>query len=169
MPEELFDVVDEEDRVIGCAPRSAVHAQGLLHRAVSIFVFDTRGRLLVQKRSASKDEFPSLYTSSASGHVSAGESYDEAAPRELEEELGLTVPIEFLGKFFAGRETANEHTALYRAVTDDRPEFDPTEIESGAYYELDRVAEMVAAAPGDFTPPFRVLFEWYWTHRRDDV
>ena len=82
MPEEIFDIVDDQDRVIGQMPRSEVHRQKLLHRAVSIFVFDSRGRLLLQQRSATKDEYPLRYTSSASGHVSAGETYDETAPRE---------------------------------------------------------------------------------------
>ena len=78
-----------EDRVIRQERRSVVHAQGLLHRAVHIFVFNSRGQLLVQRRSASKDEFPLTYTSSASGHVGAGETYDACAPRELTEEIGL--------------------------------------------------------------------------------
>ena len=102
MPEELFDIVDEHDRVLGKMPRSEVHRRKLLHRAVSIFVFDSRGRLLLQQRSAAKDEYPLCYTSSASGHVTAGETYDETAPRELAEELGLTSPVERLAKFPAG-------------------------------------------------------------------
>src|SRR5215472_10054324 len=87
--EEIFDVVDEHDRVVAQAPRSVVHAQKLLHRAVHIFVLNSRGELLLQKRSATKDEYPLCYTSSASGHLSAGETYETAAPRELAEELGL--------------------------------------------------------------------------------
>jgi len=159
--EELFDVVDADDAVIGRAPRSEVHARGLLHRAVSIFVFSSQGRLLVQKRSATKDEFPHCYTSSASGHLSAGETYDECAPRELEEELGLSAPLERLMKFAAGPETANEHTVLYRAVTDDPPRPDPGEIAEVEYCDLDDLDRQVAAHPARFTPPFRVLYRWY--------
>src|SRR4051812_18180622 len=99
MAEEIFDVVDEDDRVIGQAPRSEVHARGLLHRAASVFVFNRDGQLLLQKRSATKDEFPGCWTSSASGHLSAGESYDESAPREMREEIGIDAPLEFLHKF----------------------------------------------------------------------
>lgn len=161
MVEEIFDVVDENDRVIGQAPRSEVHARGLLHRAASVFVFNRRGQLLLQKRSATKDEFPGCWTSSASGHLSAGESYDESAPREMWEEIGIDAPLEFLHKFVAGPETANEHTVLYRVVTDDVPKVDPGEIDFVRYFSLDEIAAMIAANPKDFTPPFRVMFEWY--------
>ncbi len=79
MTEEIFDVVDENDEVVGQLPRSEVHARGLLHRAVSIFVFNSSGQLLLQLRTPTKDEYPNCYTSSASGHLSAGEDYDDAA------------------------------------------------------------------------------------------
>ena len=161
MPEEIFDVVDENDRVIGQAPRSEVHARGLLHRAASVFVFNRSGQLLLQKRSATKDEFPGCWTSSASGHLSAGESYDDCALREMREEIGLEAPLEFLQKFAAGPQTANEHTVLYRAVSDEVPKIDPGEIEFVRYYGLDNIAAMMSANPEDFTPPFRVMFEWY--------
>lgn len=162
MAEEEFDVVDVDDRVIGQAPRSVVHASRWLHRAVHIFVFNTQGELLVHRRSATKDECPRLHTSSASGHLSAGEDYEPAAVRELQEELGLTVPLEWLQKFPAGAATSYEFSGLYRAVTDTEPVFDPGEIESGAYYPLDRIAAWVERVPHEFTPCFRTLFTWYW-------
>src|SRR2546425_7943965 len=90
--EELFDIVDDQDCVIGQAPRSEVHRRKLLHRAVSIFVFDSRGRLLVQQRSATKDEYPLCYTSSASGHVTAGGTHQQTAPPRVEEGIGPTNP-----------------------------------------------------------------------------
>ena len=161
MTEEIFDLVDADDRVIGQAPRSEVHRRALLHRAVHIFVFDTGGRLLLQQRSAGKDEYPLCYTSSASGHVSAGETYNEAAVRELHEELGLTAGLEFLTKLPAGPETANEHSALYRTVTDAPPVFDRDEILDGQYRTLAEWADDIRTDPDRFTPPFRELFAWY--------
>ncbi len=166
MFEELFDVVDESDRVVGQLERSRVHARGLLHRAVSVFVFNSRGELLIQKRTATKDEYPLRYTASASGHVSAGESYDETAPREMQEELGLTAPLTFLHQFAASPETANEHTALYEATTDEPPDPDPEEVCGLSWWTLDEVASRVARHPEDFTPPFRVLLRWYLERRR---
>lgn len=161
MAEEMFDVVDENDQVTEQLPRSVVHARGLLHRAVSVFVFNSAGELFLQKRTATKDEFPSCYTSSASGHVSAGETYDETAPRELQEELGIAAELEFLAKFFEGPETANEHTWLYQTTTDQPLTLDPVEIESGEYRSLESIAAELDQFPERFTPPFRILFRWY--------
>ncbi len=161
MPEEIFDVVDEHDQVIAQAPRSEVHARRLLHRAAHVFVFDTQGRLLLQMRSATKDEYPSVYTSSSSGHLSAGESYDEAAPRELEEEIGITAPIEYLTKLPATPELANEHSALYRTITDETPNFDPEEVAGGEYFDIASLTELLDREPEQFASPFRVLFRWY--------
>lgn len=162
--DELFDVVDAVDRVVRQEARRVVHAQGLLHRAVHIFVFNSRGQLLVQRRSALKDEFPLTYTSSASGHVGAGESYEECAPRELREEIGIEAPLEFLVKLPASPETANEHTALFRTVTDAVPTLDEAEVASVTYFDFDELAALLSIDPGAFSPPFAALVRWYMTH-----
>lgn len=159
--EEFFDVVDRHDRVLWQAPRSVVHARRWLHRAVHIFVRNSRGELLVHLRSAEKDDYPLCYTSSASGHLHAGEDYRTAAARELEEELGLRSPIRYLGKFDAGPDTAFEHSELYDTVTDETPIFDPREIASGDYYPLPELMAWVAREPSRFTPCFLTLLEWY--------
>ncbi|MCA9076230.1 MAG: NUDIX domain-containing protein [Planctomycetaceae bacterium] len=159
--QEIFDVCDADDNVIGQATRADVHANGLLHRAVHMWVFRSDGRMLLHFRSSTKDEYPHCYTSSASGHVDAGESYDTAAVRELREELGLEASLEYLIKLPAGPDTANEHTVLYRCETDATPTPDPGEIERIEWRTIDEIATMIDANPEQFTPPFRSLFEWY--------
>jgi len=159
--EEIFDVVDADDRVVGQAPRSVVHARKLLHRAVHIFVFNSRHELLLQKRSARKDEYPLCYTSSASGHLSTGETYDSAAPRELAEELGLEGKLEWLAKFPAGPQTSDEHTVLYRTMTDTPPRIDPVEIDAVTFHPLEEISAMIGRDPQSFSPCFVTLFEWY--------
>ena len=89
MPEEIFDIVNERDEVVGQAPRKEVHARGLWHRAVHVLVFNARGGVFLQKRSIKKDRQPGVWDSSCSGHVDSGEAYDETAMRELREEIGL--------------------------------------------------------------------------------
>jgi isopentenyl-diphosphate delta-isomerase len=162
--EELFDVVDADDRVLRQERRSVVHAERLLHRAVHIFVFNSRGQLLVQRRSASKDEYPLTYTSSASGHVSAGETYEACAPRELQEEIGLDSPLEFVIKLPAGPETAQEHTVLFRTVTDAIPTPDENEVASLTFFSLDELRGLLQIDAAAFSPPFRTLLEWYFVN-----
>jgi isopentenyl-diphosphate Delta-isomerase len=86
---ELFDVVDEHDRVLRQERRVEVHRQRLLHRAVHVLVFNSRSEVYLQRRSATKDTYPNRWTTSCSGHVDAGEDYDTAVVRELAEELGM--------------------------------------------------------------------------------
>jgi isopentenyldiphosphate isomerase len=88
--EEILDVVDENDEVVGRAPRAEVYARGLRHRCAFVHVRDAEGRVFVHRRTATKLVFPSLYDMFVGGVLGAGESYDEAALREAEEELGVS-------------------------------------------------------------------------------
>jgi 16S rRNA (adenine1518-N6/adenine1519-N6)-dimethyltransferase len=89
MSEEIFDVVNDRDEIVGRQSRREVHRLGLKHRAVHVVLFNGRGEIFLQKRSMKKDCFPGAWDSSASGHLDVGESYDACAVRELREELGL--------------------------------------------------------------------------------
>lgn len=146
LADEVLEVVDGRDTVIGLARRGDIHAQGLLHRAVHVLVFDQAGRLYLQRRSANKDTHPGKWTSSASGHVDPGESYDQAARRELAEELGLESALEPLGRLAARALTEGEFTAVYRATADQEPRPDPHEISEGRFFGLTE-ARALAAGP----------------------
>jgi 8-oxo-dGTP pyrophosphatase MutT (NUDIX family) len=87
--DEILDIVDENDVVIGQSPRGEAYARGLRHRCVFIQARDAEGRLFVHRRTPTKLVFPSLYDMFVGGVVGAGESYDSAALREAEEELGV--------------------------------------------------------------------------------
>ncbi|MEU7298212.1 NUDIX domain-containing protein [Streptomyces exfoliatus] len=88
--EEILDVVDENDEVVGQAPRGETYAAGLIHRCAFVLVRDAGGRVFVHRRTPTKLVFPSLYDMFVGGVVGAGESYDDAALREAEEELGVS-------------------------------------------------------------------------------
>jgi isopentenyldiphosphate isomerase len=89
MSEELVDVIDELDRVVATVTRSRVRAEHLLHRVASVLVFRPDGRLLVHRRTDTKDVFPGAFDCFVSGVVTAGEGYEEARDRELREEMGI--------------------------------------------------------------------------------
>ncbi|MBJ6638036.1 NUDIX domain-containing protein [Streptomyces sp. DHE7-1] len=99
--DEILDIVDENDRVVARVPRGEAYARGLRHRCVFVQARDAAGRLFVHRRTPTKLVFPSLYDMFVGGVVGAGESYDAAALREAEEELGVSgLPRpEFLFKF----------------------------------------------------------------------
>ena len=161
MSDELFDVVDENDVVLRQLPRSVVHRDKLIHRAVHVFVFRGDGTLLIHKRTDSKEEFPGVWTSSASGHVSAGEDYDIAAPRELREELGVTTSLQRLHKFAPCSETCNEHTVLYQTTSDEPLVVDPAEIAAVEFVTLADVKARLRRDENSFSPAFRLLFDWF--------
>ncbi|MFF3332095.1 NUDIX hydrolase [Streptomyces sp. NPDC002888] len=88
--DEILDIVDEDDRVVGQSPRGEAYARGLRHRCVFIQARDAQGRIFVHRRTPTKLVFPSLYDMFVGGVVGAGEAYDDAALREAEEELGVS-------------------------------------------------------------------------------
>ncbi|BCX49341.1 dimethyladenosine transferase [Haloferula helveola] len=152
---ELFDVVDESDEVVGQATRSEVHEKGLLHRAVHIFAINRRGELLLQKRSRLKDAHPGVWDSSVAGHLDSGEGYEEAARREMVEEMGIEgVDPEEVGRIQACEATGWEHVRLYMVRWDGSPRFPCAEVESVLWLAADQVDAWMAARPEDFASGF---------------
>ncbi|MBL9114475.1 MAG: ribosomal RNA small subunit methyltransferase A [Verrucomicrobiaceae bacterium] len=152
---EMFDVVDENNRVIGQQPRGKVHAEGLRHRAVHIFVLNKRGDIYLQKRSHLKDVHPLVWDSSAAGHLDVGESYATCAIRELEEEIGIRVPeTEKLADIPATERTGMEFVELHLARHDGPVHYAPDEIDCGTWFPPPVVDEWVDARPEDFASGF---------------
>lgn len=163
--DELFDVVDEADRVLGQSPRAEVHARGLKHRAVHVFAFTPHGELLLQKRSHLKDSCPGLWDSSAAGHLDVGETYADCAVRELAEELGLEKtdgPPVRVARLDACLETGWEFVELFTvAAAGTRVHFPAAEIEAVRAFGVEEIEAWVSARPQDFAPGFlRCWREW---------
>ncbi len=156
---EDFAVVDEGDCVLGEAPRATVHGNNLRHRAVHILLFNRKRELFLQKRSRFKDRHPCVWDSSAAGHVDAGEDYDEAASRELKEELGVTTRLARVLKLPATQETGEEFIWLYRGLHDGPFELARSEIELGEFFPSDLVTAWVSARPKDFAPGFAACWK----------
>lgn len=156
MKEEV-DVVDAHSNVVGKAQRDDVHKKGLLHRVVQVMLFDADGRLFVQQRSASKDLFPGCLEGSLSGHVLSGESFRDAAERELHEELGVCVSPRHLKEILLfGLHEIEEERVLCNlfAIRDYKGEIklDSEEVKSGDFWTMKKLASEMKKRP--FHPLF---------------
>jgi isopentenyldiphosphate isomerase len=140
--EELVDLIDEEDRVIGCAPRAEVRLRNLLHRGVGILCLNGRGEIYVHRRTETKDVFPGLYDMLVGGVVGRGESYGAAARREIAEELGIAGPEPlWLCRYLYLGPRNRSLVAVYRVVWDGPIRHQEEEIAWGSYLapvELER-------------------------------
>jgi isopentenyl-diphosphate delta-isomerase type 1 len=166
---EILDVVDADDLVVGAVDRREIHREGLFHRSVHVFVLDETGRIYLQRRSWKKEEHPGKWDSSASGHVRSGESYLEAARRELEEEIGVQALPEPVVKIRACEETGREHCVLYRVQrrkSDPGPQPNPEEVIEGCFLQTEQVDHRISQKPEMFTPSFRLLFGRYLEETR---
>jgi isopentenyl-diphosphate delta-isomerase type 1 len=158
--EEIFDIVDQNDRVTGQAPRSRVHAERLRHRAIHVLVHDPAGRIYLQKRAERKDNHPGVWDSSCSGHLAAGEDYAAAAIRELAEELGIATnppPKEILA-IPACAETDNEFVRVFEATHAGEVRPDPSEISEGHWFKREVIDEWIETRPEEFSPTFLLVW-----------
>lgn len=160
MAEEILDIVNEHDEVVGRNTRGEVHRLRLKHRAVHVLVFNRRGEVFLQKRSMMKDTFPGAWDSSASGHLDTGENYDACAIRELREEIGLVLerPPARLFKLEARPETGGEFVWVYRHASEGPFILHPEEIETGGWFAPAKVTSWMADRPEDFAGA--LLFLW---------
>ncbi len=155
MPEEIFEIVDEKGQVIGTAPRSRCHGDpSLAHRSVHVFVFNARGDLYLQKRSASKDVQPGKWDASVGGHLCPGEDYLSAAARELEEELGVRLAsvgqLELLHSYVWRTPIETEHVRTYKLTYNGSFALHPEEIEEGRFWTRETIRRSIGT--GVFTP-----------------
>jgi 16S rRNA (adenine1518-N6/adenine1519-N6)-dimethyltransferase len=158
---EMFDVVDDQNNVLRQASRHEVHTQRLKHRAVHIFVLNQLGDLFLQRRSRWKDAHPLRWDSSAAGHLNASHGYDETAPRELLEELGIAAECSAIGDIPASRATGWEFVRLYVAKHDGPFRLAPAEIDSGGFFTLDQLDRWTQARPQDFASGFLECYRFF--------
>lgn len=161
---EIFEIVDEHDRVIGQAPRSRCHGDPrLVHRVAHVLVFNRRGELLLQKRALTKDVQPGRWDTSVGGHLDPGEDYLTAAVREMEEELGISgIPLTFMYSSKMRNDFESENVATYLARYDGDIRFNPEEIEAVRFWSAEEIEATLGS--GRLTPNFeeewRMFNEW---------
>lgn len=162
---EILDVVDADDLVMmGAMERGEIHRRRLFHRSVHVLLIDEEGRIYLQRRSFEKAEHPGKWDSSASGHVESGESYQEAAGRELEEEIGVKASPEPVLWLRGSEETGMEHVMLFHVRSrqaDPEPTPNPREILEGRFFQPEEIEAGISKDPDRFSPSFRLLFGLY--------
>ena len=139
--QEIVTVVDDENRPVAELPRHRVRSENLPHRATYIFVFDRRGRVLVQRRTAIKDVYPSHYDLAAGGVVAAGESYEECAEREAAEELGIRgTALEPKFDIYYEDDRNRCFGRVFTCAHDGPFTLQPEEVESVSFHAVDEIA-----------------------------
>jgi len=160
---ELIDVVDPSDNVIGKAAREEVHNSDAWHRGVHLFIFNSSGKLFLPLRSQTKDKFPSTYDCSVSEHVNAGETFEDAARRGANEELGI--PDAKLVKKLKFRMNYGPNdsmiSVLYECRHDDDILIDEDETQDVRLLSLNEIGDMLAENETEFAPWSRELMKWY--------
>jgi isopentenyl-diphosphate Delta-isomerase len=155
MDENLI-LVDQNDRQWGKLEKLLVHQLGLLHRAFSVFIFNTKGELLLQQRAHSKYHSPNLWTNTCCSHPRYGEELADAIERRLEEEMGMKCATEFAFSFvykvkFDNDLTEHEFDHVYVGITDQVPKPEKTEVQNWKYMGLQKLEEEVRVHPEQYT------------------
>lgn len=141
-PEELVIVVDENDKVLDFIPRSDAHKKKLLHRTISISVFNEEGKVMLHQRSMNKDTNPGMISNSCGGHVSKGQDYLEAAEREIKEELDLKSKLVLIKKMIINDPTHRTMTSIYTTVANGPFNFDKEEMNNTKFYSKDEIEKV---------------------------
>ena len=156
--DELVDIVDAQDRVVGRASRGEMRAGRLRHRATYLLIFNGRGDLFVHLRTATKDVYPSHWDVAVGGVVAAGETYDEGARRELAEEVGIRDAVPQALFDVAYEDAANQvNGRVYRVTWDGPLTLQAEEVVRGEWLSLDAVRERMQREP--FCPDGVAVFE----------
>lgn len=156
-PDELFDVVDENDNVLHPLSRHEIHKRHLRHRAIHIFWLNLTGELCLQRRSYAKDNSPGYLSSSCAGHVDSGEKYIEAAVREFREELGITIHSNDLHEIDYApchEQLGNEFVVSYLLKGDFTAHIFKPEVDSLLWRSPQQVVHWSQLQPKLFATPF---------------
>ena len=159
---ELLDYVNDNDEVIGQATREEIHANGWKCRIIQIFVVNDEGKILTQWRAGHKSQGAHIFDSSVGGHVDVGETYEEAAYREMQEEIGIKEPLEFISNIIDVK--SGDFAQLF--LTHSNGPFTNWEEEADAleWFSVDEIENLMERLPYIFTGGIIPSFKAYKKH-----
>ncbi len=159
---EYVILVDEHDNELGAMEKMEAHAKGVLHRAFSVLVFNTKGEMLIQRRADCKYHSAGLWTNTCCSHPRPGEQIEEAAQRRLQEEMGLDLQPERAYSFIYrieldGGLIENELDHVLTATHDDAPTLNQDEAQDWKYISVPDLKRRMSTHPEEFTHWFKLI------------
>jgi len=167
--EEFVVLVNPEDKVLGLMEKQQAHINGLLHRAFSVFLFNSNGEMLLQKRASGKYHSPLKWTNAVCSHPRSEETYLEGAKRRVKEELGIDVELSEKFNFIYKADVGNglwEHELdhVFTGTFDGEFYLNKDEVEEVRYISLENLNQEISENPDNFTEWFKIILEEYKHH-----
>ena len=159
-------LVDDMDKPLGYEEKMSAHSNGgKLHRAFSIFIFNSKGEVLLQLRAKAKHHFRSLWTNPCCSHPRKDETLEQAAHRKLKQEFGFDTDLREVFSFIykatdpESHLTEHEFDHVFIGRFDEKPKPNPDEIDDWKWTTPSQLSKDIAANPGQYTPWFRIAFD----------
>lgn len=164
LKQEMVILVDQFDNVLGTMEKMEAHQKGLLHRAFSVFVFNQKGELLLQQRALSKYHSAGLWTNTCCSHPRPGEDTIRAAERRLQEEMGLTIALQYKACFtykaaFSNNLTEHEFDHVFIGKTELNPSINSEEVESYKWSMPEEIKKQMLINPDQYTSWFKIAMD----------
>ena len=169
MSTENVILVDEKDNQVGLMPKLEAHEKGVLHRAFSIFIFNSKYELLLQKRASSKYHSGGLWTNTCCSHPREGEDTLDAANRRLDEEMGIKVSLRKVYDFIYKAELDNQLTEhefdhVFYGVCDNDPILNKDEAEDFKWVDMETLNNDIIKNEDNYTVWFKIAFEYFYNY-----
>ncbi len=167
---DLLIVIDKKDKVLGYKPKKACHEKpGILHRAFSIFIFNKKRELLIQKRSKFKNLWPGIWSNSCCSHPKKREIISRAAEQRLKEELGFSCPLRFMGKVkyqacWEDKGCEKEITYIFSGNYDGLVKSNDREIMEVKWIDLAELKKEIKKYPNNYTPWLKKIINQFSFH-----
>lgn len=169
MIEEQVILVNDQDDQIGLMPKMEAHKKGVLHRAFSVFIFNSKNELMLQQRAAHKYHSPLLWTNTCCSHQRDGETNIEAGTRRLSEEMGFTTALKEVTSFiykapFDNGLTEHEFDHVMTGFYEMDPVINKEEVDAWKWMPVEAVKSDIESNPEIYTAWFKIIFKNFYTH-----